>query len=47
VFTAIAWAGDTRWGEGQDTSKKAAEAVAAEAAVRAISEAHPHYTRRS
>ena len=47
VFTATALAGDTVWGEGQDSSKKAAEAVAAEAAVRAISEAHPHYTRRS
>jgi ribonuclease-3 len=47
VFTATAIAGETAWGQGTDTSKKAAEAVAAEAAVRAILAAHPQYTRRS
>ena len=47
VFTATAITGETAWAQGQDSSKKAAEAVAAEAAVRAILAAHPQYTRRS
>ena len=47
VFTAVAWTGDTAWASGDGSSKKAAEAVAAEAAVRAILAAHPQYTRRS
>ena len=47
VFTATAITGETAWAQGQDSSKKATEAVAAEAAVRAILAAHPQYTRRS
>ena len=47
VFTAAAYTGDTVWGTGEGSSKKAAEAVAAEAAMRAISAAHPNYARRA
>ncbi|MCT1690812.1 ribonuclease III [Brevibacterium sp. p3-SID960] len=45
VFTALALLGGTEWGAGEGTSKKAAEAVAAEAAVTAIRAAHPDYSR--
>ncbi|MFB9777086.1 ribonuclease III [Brevibacterium otitidis] len=45
VFTAVALLGGTAWGTGEGTSKKAAEAVAAEAAVTAIRAAHPDYSR--
>ena len=45
VFTAVALLGGTEWGAGEGTSKKAAEAVAAEAAVTAIRAAHPDYSR--
>ena len=45
VFTAIALLGGKEWGTGEGTSKKAAEAVAAEAAVTAIRTAYPDYSR--
>src|SRR5699024_9967262 len=47
VFTAAAYTGDTVWGTGEGSSKKAAEAVAAEVAMRAICAAHPRYARRA
>jgi len=47
VFTAVAWTGDTAWASGDGSSKKAAEAVAAEAAMRAIAAVHPDYSRRA
>ncbi|WP_029089957.1 ribonuclease III [Brevibacterium album] len=46
VFTAIAVTGEREWAAGTGTSKKAAEAAAAEAAMHAISAAHPDYRRR-
>ena len=41
VFTAVAVLGESAWGSGEGSSKKAAEARAAEAAVRTIVEQHP------
>ncbi|QCP06608.1 ribonuclease III [Brevibacterium sp. CS2] len=45
VFTATVLLGDTEWGSGEGTSKKNAEARAAEAAVRTIAVQHPDYRR--
>lgn len=45
VFTATVLLGDTEWGSGEGTSKKNAEARAAEAAVRTIAAQHPDYRR--
>ena len=45
VFTAQAQLGDTTWGSGEGTSKKNAELVAAEVAVKAIRAKHPDWSR--
>lgn len=45
VFTATVLLGDTAWGSGEGTSKKNAEARAAEAAVRTVAVQHPDYRR--
>ena len=44
-FTAIAWLDETTWGSGEGTSKKGAEAQAAEAAVLEIRRQYPDYSR--
>nr|WP_232488510.1 ribonuclease III [Brevibacterium antiquum] len=45
VFTATALLGDNGWGTGDGSSKKNAEAAAAEVAVKAIRTIYPDYTR--
>ncbi len=45
VFTAHARLGDNGWGSGDGSSKKAAEAAAAEVAVKAIRTLYPDYKR--
>ncbi|GAA4284912.1 ribonuclease III [Brevibacterium daeguense] len=45
VFTATAVVGGTAWGTGEGSSKKSAEAQAAESAVQTIRQQHPEYQR--
>jgi ribonuclease-3 len=45
VFTATARLGENGWGSGDGSSKKAAEAAAAEVAVKAIRTLYPDYRR--
>lgn len=45
VFTATAMLGVNNWGAGDGSSKKAAEAAAAEVAVKAIRTIYPDYRR--
>ena len=45
VFTATARLGENGWGSGDGSSKKAAEAAAAEVAVKAIRTLYPDYSR--
>jgi ribonuclease-3 len=45
VFTATALLGENSWGSGDGSSKKAAEAAAAEVAVKAIRTIYPDYRR--
>lgn len=45
VFTAVAYLGETRWAAGEGTSKKNAELVAAEIAVKKILEKYPGWHR--
>ena len=45
IFTATARLGDNGWGSGDGSSKKSAEAAAAEVAVKAIRTLYPDYQR--
>ncbi len=45
VYTATAFTGERSWGSGEGTSKKAAELVAAEIAVKEIVRLHPNWDR--
>ncbi|WP_349827568.1 ribonuclease III [Brevibacterium litoralis] len=45
VYTATVYLGDDAWGTGEGTSKKVAESIAAETAVRAIRAEHPDWQR--